>query len=116
MWNNFKAIGLLSASLAVVGAAVPARADMITAWNEVMNQAIRLTPALANPGYASRSMAMVNAAMFDAVNSVDHAYAPYHVSINAPAGTSREAAAAQAAYGVLLNVYPNTKPILDSAL
>ena len=54
-------------SLASVWAAAPARADVITQWNE---QVFAL-------GGASRTLAMVHVAMFDAFNAIQPRYQPY---------------------------------------
>jgi hypothetical protein len=53
----------------------------------------------------SRSMAIMEAAIYDSVNALDHAYTVYHVDAHAPAGTSPEAAAAQAAHDVAVSLY-----------
>src|SRR5207244_11333982 len=47
---------------------------------------------------------------------VDRRYEPYAVDTRAPAGTSLEAAAAGAAHGALLALYPVQKAFLDNAL
>lgn len=59
---------------------------------------------------------MVNVAMFEAVNSVDRIYQPYHAYLSAPANTNPSAAAAQAARDVLVNLYPSRQAIYDAAL
>src|SRR5690242_14356953 len=93
---------------------ITAGADMVTDWNTVTLKAIRTadTPA----PKATRALAMVQAAVYDAVNSVYQQYEPYRVTIKAPAGTSPEAAAASAASTVLLSLYPNQKAMIDNAL
>ncbi|MEG3895999.1 MULTISPECIES: chemotaxis protein CheB [unclassified Microcoleus] len=73
-------------------------------WNGVMLNAVRT--ASTAPPQASRNMAMVQAAIYDAVNSITKKYSPYRVSIDAPAGTSPEAATAAAAHRVLVSLYP----------
>lgn len=73
-------------------------------WNGVMLNAVRT--ASTAPPLASRNMAMVHAAIYDAVNSISKKYSPYQVNIDAPAGTSAEAATAAAAHRVLVSVYP----------
>src|SRR3954454_19229296 len=42
--------------------------------------------------------------LFDAVNGVERKYEPIHVAANAPAGASRRAAAARAAYTALVGI------------
>ncbi|MCW6052205.1 phosphatase PAP2 family protein [Lyngbya sp. CCAP 1446/10] len=73
-------------------------------WNGVMLNAVRT--ANSAPPQASRNMAMVQAAVYDSVNSISKKYSPYRISIDAPAGTSPEAATAAAALRVLVSLYP----------
>ena len=44
--------------------------------------------------------------MFDATNGVSGRHAPIHVAPATPLGTSREAAAVQAAYATLVQLFP----------
>jgi hypothetical protein len=60
--------------------------------------------------------AIVQAAVFDAVNGIERRYAPIHVPPAGPAGASREAAAAQAAYATLVQLYPTQKSLFDARL
>ena len=85
-------------------AATSAPADVIGDWNE---KAVGFVTARnVPPPQAERAMAMVHAAMFDAVNSVDRRYLPVVTQTPSPATASREAAAATAAGGVLVGLYP----------
>jgi hypothetical protein len=104
--------GVFAVALATLASS--AGADEVTVWNEVLMQAIRTdkTP----PPKASRAMAMVHAAMFDAVNSVGHKYEAYAVDVDAPEGMSRKAAAACAARDVLVALYPNQAATFDARL
>jgi hypothetical protein len=61
-------------------------------------------------------MAIVQTAVFDAVNSFTNTYKNYHYAGLAPAGASIEAAAASAAYRTLVNLYPTQTVYFDSAL
>src|SRR5947209_8133583 len=61
-------------------------------------------------------MAIVQAAVYDAVNSIDPKYTPYLVQIAAPAGASVDAAVAQAAHDTLVAMFPNQQAYFDSAL
>ena len=76
----------------------------VTDWNTTLLDAVRT--ASSAPPLASRNMAMVHAAIYDAVNCISKKYSPYLVEIDPPAGTSAEAAAAAAAHRVLVSVYP----------
>jgi len=69
-----------------------------------------------NPVAQSRIAAIVQLAVFEAVNAVTGDYKPYLGNIGAAAGASAEAAAIQAAYDVLVNQFPNSKPTLDAQL
>jgi hypothetical protein len=59
---------------------------------------------------------MVHTAIYDAVNSISQTHNPYHISMAADPTTSREAAAAQAAYQVLLGLYPANQAKYETAL
>jgi hypothetical protein len=87
------------------------RADVVTEWNQNAQEAIRV----ANAGLvAPRFLAIVQAAVFDAVNGIERRYTPYHVDFNAPRGASRRAAAIQAAYATLVSLFPSQKTTLDA--
>ena len=73
--------------------------DVISHWNEVALDAIRLN-AIPAP-QAARILAMMHVAMFDAVNAIDESYEPYLVEIEVPNGASQEVAATSAAHRVL---------------
>jgi uncharacterized protein (TIGR03382 family) len=98
----------------VILLARPAAADVVIDWNNVLLDAIRTGNV--NPPMASRAMAMTHAAIFDAVNTIDRTHFPYHVQLGVSAGASREAAAAQAAHDVLVNLFPARQAIFDTAL
>ena len=79
------------------------RADVVTDWNLELISAIRSTSQ--NPPRASRQMAMLHLAVFDAVNGVVRTHTPYHVSAMSPAGASKAAAASAAAKTVMDALY-----------
>ena len=58
---------------------------------------------------------LTQAAVYDAVIAVDGGFHPYLIVPGVPPGSSDEAAAAAAAYGVLLGYFPAQKPALDAA-
>jgi hypothetical protein len=89
-------------------------ADVVTDWNEMLAMALRV--AGAGPGAQPRPAAIVSAAVFDAVNGIDRKYEPYFVKQWAPGGARQEAAAAQAAYTALVNLYPLQKITFDGLL
>ncbi|MBS3026933.1 MAG: vanadium-dependent haloperoxidase [Dolichospermum sp. DET50] len=59
---------------------------------------------------------LAQTAVFDAINSITKTYKNYHFTGTAPTIVSAEAAAASAAYTVLINLYPNQKTFFDTAL
>ncbi len=93
---------------------VPVSANVVTDWNTVWMDCVRATGGPPCP--ISRTGAMVHAAVYDAVNSIDRTHQPYLASIAASPNASREAAAAQAAHDVLVGLFPGRQVILDAAL
>jgi hypothetical protein len=86
--------------------------EVIVEWNRAV---LANTPAAV--GILSfRHQAMVHIAMFDAVNSIEGRYTPYHVRVGAHPSASPEAAAAQAAHDVLTHLIPDSKPTFDTLL
>jgi len=94
--------------------ATAARADVIMDWNAKAD-ALAVEKQLPNAPNA-RGQAMLHIAMFEAVNAIDRRYAPYKLNLTADRTTSREAAAAAAAYDVLLALHPDKKSDLDATL
>ncbi len=91
-----------------------ARADEVLAWNQVTLDTIRALRL--PPPRATRSLAMVHVAIFDAVNGIERVYEPYHVEKGAPPGACPPAAAAMAAYTVLVGLHPTRRAMYDAAL
>jgi hypothetical protein len=58
---------------------------------------------------------LTQAAVYDAVIAIEGGFEPYQIVPGVPPGSSPEAAAAAAAYGVLVNYFPAQKPALDAA-
>jgi hypothetical protein len=86
---------------------------VVTEWSEIAVA----TAAAGKHGAsdASRTTALVHAAIFDAVNAVETRYTPYKIKLTAPAGASPDAAAVAAAYSVLVRLYPAQKDALAQA-
>jgi len=108
----------LASRLAIIGVSVllatPASSDVIMDWNAKAD-AIGIEKQLVNVPNA-RAQAMLHLAMFEAVNAIERRYTPYRLNLVADHTASTEAAAASAGYDVLLNLYPDQKPGLDTAL
>ena len=88
-------------------------ADVITDWNE--NAVTFVTPRMVPPA-AQRAVAMVQVAMFDAVNSIERRYRLYLVQLPAPPTASKEAAAAASAGVVLASLLPQTDGQVKGAM
>jgi hypothetical protein len=113
-WASAAAIGACLG----LGAAAPAPANVITDWDEKAVVVVAPMASLGNttPYMAERIMAMVHAAMFDAVNSIEPRYRPYLVQLPADSATSKEAAAAAAAAAVLGTIDGKTAGEMKTAL
>src|SRR5262245_15982287 len=110
--NHLRSI-LITSTAALLGVAQFANADVVTDWNKIAVSTV-LADRLSN--HQTRDMAMVHAAMFDAMNAIRPYYTPAMVSITARGYASREAAAAQAAHDVLLALFPAQEASLDASL
>lgn len=113
--------GLLAAGLLMVAAAVTAlaapsvaKADTVTEWN--LNATNALMVAAAQPPQASvPHMAMVQGAVYDAVNAIDGGHEGYLLTSRlAQPFDAKEAAAATAAHRVLLSIVPAQQAVLDA--
>ena len=107
------ALLVCSVSISALMPAV-ATADVIIDWNNQLLEAVKVTST--SPPVASRAMAMTSTAVFDAVNSIDRNFKPYHFMGSPALGASGEAAAAQAAHDVMVHLFPTRADALNSAL
>lgn len=90
------------------------RTDAVLDWNEVLLNAIRTDRTA--PPRAARAMALMHAAVHDAVIAVTDAGPAYRVDVAAPAGASADAAAVAASYRVLVQLFPAQAGYFDSEL
>jgi hypothetical protein len=93
-----------------------AAADVVTDWNSLFRTAAQADSSMSNPGWASRTLAMMNGAMYDSLQAIDRTHQPFLVNASAPPNASFEAAAAQASHRILSLAYPSQSALLDSAL
>lgn len=108
----WRAIPPLLAALTLGTSMAPARADVITDWNQTACDAVaKVGPGA--PGH--RMMAIVQVAVFEAVNSIEPRYAPWSSRIPAPAGASVEAAVAAANRATLTALMPAEKVAIEAA-
>jgi hypothetical protein len=91
----------------------PASANVVTDWDEAAVAIIQ--PRMVPPvGY--RAMVIVHIAMFDAANSIEPAYRPYHAQLLAAPDTSKDAAVAAAAGTALKKLVPDAASDIQAAL
>jgi hypothetical protein len=81
-------------------------ADMVLLWHQHVMEAIRADRTYGGPTWASRNFAIVQAAVFDATQAIDHSYTPIFVDADARRDTSMDAAVASAAAEALSQLYP----------
>lgn len=99
--------------LGLLAARDVAAADAVLDWN-----AIAVDAAVANkqnPFAQGRTGAIVQLAVFEAVNSITHEFQPYLRTVQAAPGASPEAAAIEAAFKVLSTYFPASLTALSAA-
>jgi PAP2 superfamily len=114
------------AALSTMLLSAPARADTVTQWNAI---AVNALVADGQGATANAHLAMVHGAVYDAVNAIDKRYEPYLAMPRAKRWYSQDAAAATAAYRVLVDSDPpvvlpehqaalaaSLKPLYDASL
>ena len=90
------------------------RADVIADWNITAMDVMKAVNVAGNPW--TRSMALVNVSMSDAINSVQNRYSRYTAAeLSIDPNASAEAAAAAAAREILMRQYPGQKARIDAA-
>ncbi|MCC7176992.1 MAG: vanadium-dependent haloperoxidase [Acidobacteria bacterium] len=93
-----------------LGWAIPAHADAVTHWNAITVRAV----STGRPGAVGfLDVALVHAAIHDAVQAFDNRFEPYRATITDATG-SPAAAVAAAAYGVLAGIYPSQQGALEA--
>jgi hypothetical protein len=104
--TRFSHLAVLGGVLALAVPAV-AQANEVTKWNEIAVNTVNAQPALTSaPNAGSIFVAMVQGAVYGAVNAVDRRGKPYLVNRSFPKA-SEDAAAATAAFRVLYTLFPN---------
>ena len=90
-----------------------AQADAVSDWNLIAVQRINAeVPAHPAP-VTFIDIAIVQIAVYDAVQAIERQYTPYHVVIPGASG-STAAATAKAAHDVLVNLFPNQVGTIDT--
>jgi hypothetical protein len=84
----------------------------VTDWNNIAITSALAASQVTAPGSSAQAgsilyLAYVHLAIYDAVNAIDHRFQSYGGDISAPADASKEAAAIEAAYRMLINLFPD---------
>jgi hypothetical protein len=101
--GTLRLLSVLMVSLLL--ASTVASADVVLDWNAIAVDTVVANKQ--NPFAQARYGAIVQLAVFEAVNAITGDYEPYLGTITAPPGASAEAAAIEAAYGVLNAYFPS---------
>jgi membrane-associated phospholipid phosphatase len=83
-------------------------------WNQILLTIVNtpgVQPANIQP---TRNFAILHAAIYDAVNSIDRTHEPYLIAVRAPRDASETAAADAAAHTALVALYPSQQSALDA--
>jgi hypothetical protein len=97
-------------AISLVLATAAARADVITEWVAIAETTLEQVDPLTR----TRTAAIAQVAVFEAVNSITRDYEPYMDYVPAPAGASPESAAISAAHRVLRTLTPQNASNLDA--
>ena len=112
--KSYARCGLLVAAAALLLALAPAAraqstSNAATDWNAIAASAAAGQPPHVQP----LSLAMVQGAVYDAVNAIDGGHRPYLAAPAADPSDSKQAAAATAAYRTLVGVFPTQQATLQ---
>src|SRR5499427_10635326 len=107
----------IALGLVAFGSPPAADADAVTDWNAIASNSI-VVIAGQPPQVSSLSFAMVQGAVYDAVNAIDRGHQPYLVQPPSNPTDSKEAATAAAAFRVLVGIFPGQigtlQPLYDA--
>ena len=111
------ALGTAAVLAANTYASPPTQApDQVIQWNRILLGILRTPGAQPPTVHPTRGMAMMHAAVYDAVNAIVKTHGGYVIQLKAPRHASVAAAAAQAAHDVLAQLYPSQASALDADL
>lgn len=113
-WRSLCTIVVLLVGHGAHGAHNAHGGETIVEWNEIASDVLLADTQYQNPGMASRSMAMVNLAIYDAVNGIQPTHQSFFSQPAPQLGASPDVAAIEAAYQVLSSIYPGQQAMLDS--
>jgi hypothetical protein len=120
---------VLFVSLAVTGGTAEARSvsrhahrivprsaqpDQVIQWNQELLQLLQVPGAQPATVHPTRTMAITQLAVYDAVNAIVGGHEPFLFQPRAPRGASPDAAAAAAAHAALLALLPSQQQAIDA--
>ncbi len=89
----------------------------VVQWNRILLAIVRTPGAQPATNHATRSFALMHAAIYDAVNAIARTHESYLVRLTGvPRNASQEAAGAAAAHEALVALYPAFQTALDDEL
>jgi PAP2 superfamily protein len=94
--------------------AVPPAPDQVLQWNQTLLQVLQTPGAQPATVHSTRSMAITQLAVYDAVNAIEGGFAPYALQHPAPRAASPDAAAASAAHAAMLALFPSQQPAIEA--
>src|SRR5262245_26275113 len=100
--------------LVLISVTIPARADVITDWNQAAMDVMKAVNVAGNPW--TRTLAIMHVSMSDAVNAVQNRYTRFTPDIPATPNASAVAASASAAREILMRQYPGQKARIDAEI
>ena len=108
------ATAVVLAALGAPAAAPAASGDVVLDWYGYAGQELNQAAQMRNqPQRARLEMAMVQGAVYDAVNAIARTNEPYLIAPRAGRWYSQDAAAATAAYRVVIALLPDRRPALE---
>src|SRR5579859_4997936 len=88
--------------------------DQVVQWNQELQRLLVVPGAQPSSIHPTRTMAITQIAVYDAVNGIVGGGAPFLVDLHAPRSASAEAAAAAAARTALDALLPSQQSAIDS--
>jgi PAP2 superfamily len=111
---SFAAVAQARTATAHRAPAAPAatQPDQVIQWNRTLLDVLQTPGAQPATVHPTRSLAIVQLAVYDAVNAIRGGHAPY-LPLHAPRSASPEAAAAAAAHAAMLSLFPGQRSVID---
>jgi membrane-associated phospholipid phosphatase len=93
---------------------VPESGRPVIDWNQTLLSIVSTPGAQPANVQPTRNFAILHAAIYDAVNSIDRTHQPYLIAVRAPRDASETAAADAAARTALIGLYPSQQTAIDA--